>query len=956
MKGLRELALSCLLFACAANAMATEIASNLQKLDPLVYFGAEGFELDEVRGLNRGRAESNLSFSSNPVTVPSFLSSNSDKPSHAGQALQLNGQDALTLQASFLTPENLDRGVVLGLFGQRAYEPDMPRQCLLSIGDEIAVVLDEGSYSIFQQGQSVVFPEVSGLSEPEYGLFLVFSESKIQLFSGFSLVHEMSVPASANLAAEQIVLGNCSDSVKQNLLEENIGGFEGRLDELVALANRTNWAQSYMELPNLPEAMSSDDESSINSVMTRVVLLQASLGAYPTRMRASSTAGEYVPLDGQDFVGFIYPAGEFLPVETSAELMVAGAEEAGHMDSNSPSSEFEMLVKGDGFLWPNPIENVLLMRVNCYGGNGVCQAFYSRLNTGVAFAAPRALKTFALEHDSLQYSYDRTLADLSFSFNDVLTLDDELVLGAEHVRLYKKADGSGDAWNELSVSKVSAQGSTVKLAFTPRLKSGHYRVVFAEQLSSHAGVALGGEQSHEFTVTQSEVLINSDTSISAIDYQHDGKRLIVDGATLTLAGTHNYETVVVRNSGVITAPTNQRISISADEIDVDASSRIDVSAKGNPGTTAINFHTGGSYGGRGGVHSNGSTNTPYGDFREPRDFGTGGRQTSTNFTRGGGALELQVDELKLDGLIQANGQVISSGSYGSGSGGSLLLRVGQLVLGEQARIEASGGGAATGYAYGGGGGGRVAVYYDQVLAGSVVAQVLARGGLSTHSQPGAAGSVYLHQTGSAEEELRLDNTGVPLSAPPALLVLGEGLDYDGRISLHNVVAEFQGDQPQDAVDVDAELIVDSATLILAGEHTYQSINLRNSSVLTSQLQATVDLRASTIEVDASSRIDVSAKGNPGTTAINFHTGGSYGGRGGVYSAGYATNAPYGDFREPRDFGTGGRQTNANFTRGGGALELQVDELKLDGLIQANGQVISSGSYGSGSGGSLLLRV
>ncbi|MDF2073367.1 hypothetical protein P2Q70_02145, partial [Pseudomonas mendocina] len=145
--------------------------------------------------------------------------------------------------------------------------------------------------------------------------------------------------------------------------------------------------------------------------------------------------------------------------------------------------------------------------------------------------------------------------------------------------------------------------------------------------------------------------------------------------------------------------------------------------------------SGGSYGGRGGVFSGRVTNEPYGDFREPKDFGTGGRDSWSGFTLGGGALELQADELKLEGLIQANGQVNSSSNYGSGSGGSLLLRVGRLSLSDQARIEANGGGATTGYAYGGGGGGRVAVYYDQVVTGSLPSQVLARGGLSSRSEP-----------------------------------------------------------------------------------------------------------------------------------------------------------------------------------------------------------------------------
>lgn len=93
MKGLRKLALSCMLFGCATHAAATQMAGALQMPDPLVYFGAESFDLDDAKGLNRARAEMRLGFSSStPSTVSSFLGQ------HAGQTLQFSREDALSLQ------------------------------------------------------------------------------------------------------------------------------------------------------------------------------------------------------------------------------------------------------------------------------------------------------------------------------------------------------------------------------------------------------------------------------------------------------------------------------------------------------------------------------------------------------------------------------------------------------------------------------------------------------------------------------------------------------------------------------------------------------------------------------------------------------------------------------------------------------------------------------------------
>ncbi|UUY07325.1 hypothetical protein LRS11_16045 [Pseudomonas sp. J452] len=451
-----------------------------------------------------------------------------------------------------------------------------------------------------------------------------------------------------------------------------------------------------------------------------------------------------------------------------------------------------------------------------------------------------------------------------------------------------------------------------------------------------------------------ELLIQSNTTIASTDLQHDGKRLIVDGATLTLSGSHAYESVLLRNSAVLTSPVEASINLRAGTVEVDATSRIDVSAKGKQGVAGTIYYAGGSYGGRGGNYSSYVSLEPYGDFREPRDLGSGGRNGSSSYTRGGGAFELQADTLKLDGLLQANGQT-NTASYASGSGGSLLLRVGALSLGQQARIEANGGGSSTVYTYGGGGGGRVALYYGAVNQGSLVTQVLAKGGLSTHAQAGAAGSIYLKGTDNGTEELVFNNDGVPVTASLALLDLSSGASYGGKLSWNKVVGEIKGKVPFDPVVSSAvQLVVDNATLSLSGSHAYESVLLRNSAVLTSPVEASINLRAGTVEVDATSRIDVSAKGKQGVAGTIYYAGGSYGGRGGNYSS-YVSLEPYGDFREPRDLGSGGRNGSSSYTRGGGAFELQADTLKLDGLLQANGQT-NTASYASGSGGSLLLRV
>jgi hypothetical protein len=419
---------------------------------------------------------------------------------------------------------------------------------------------------------------------------------------------------------------------------------------------------------------------------------------------------------------------------------------------------------------------------------------------------------------------------------------------------------------------------------------------------------------------------------------------------------------------VVTTLPAQRVSINADEIEVDATSRLDVSGKGLSGTTAISNYTGGSYGGNGGIHSNGTTNTPYGDFREPKDFGTGGRRTSSSFTRGGGALELHTGLLKLDGLIQANGQHLNG--YGSGSGGSLLLHAEKLQLGTDARIEANGGGVGNNSTYGGGGGGRIALYYGAVTEGSLRNQLLAKGGLSHQSQSGAAGSIYLKNTSANTEELVFNNAGVPRSAAVSLLDLRAIEKYSGTITLIDSNVIVRGDVENDQFDLTnshlvrthvkegGELVVDGFTVELESDLGWSKVQVINGGVITTPSASDsfthgITITADEIEVDATSRIDVSGKGKLGTVDIGNYTGGSYGGTGGLYQSG-KTNGSYGNFREPNDFGAGGRQSGTAYTRGGGAIELRARSLKLDGEIQANGQHLNS--HGSGSGGSILLHV
>ncbi|WP_394239235.1 Ig-like domain-containing protein, partial [Pseudomonas anguilliseptica] len=216
----------------------------------------------------------------------------------------------------------------------------------------------------------------------------------------------------------------------------------------------------------------------------------------------------------------------------------------------------------------------------------------------------------------------------------------------------------------------------------------------------------------------------------------------------------------------------------------------------------------------------------------------------------------------------------------------------------------------------------------------------------------------MHQTGSTEGELRIDNTGVPLNAPTALLVVGSDANYSGKLVVRNAVAEFQGEMGLGSSTTSpVHLLVDSATVSLAGEHTYQSLTLRNSAVLTSPSEKALGISADTIEVDASSRIDVSGKGLLPSASTGSYCGGSHGGLGGSLN-GCIPSPVYGSPQMPSTLGAGGKGSSSSWqTRGGGAINLTSRLLKLDGQLLADGAAASSAStIGGGAGGSLWVNT
>ena len=441
-------------------------------------------------------------------------------------------------------------------------------------------------------------------------------------------------------------------------------------------------------------------------------------------------------------------------------------------------------------------------------------------------------------------------------------------------------------------------------------------------------------------------------------------------------------------------------------IQVDASSRIDVSGLGyvagyTTGNTTVGGATsdaGGSYGGIGGSSYSGgnygSPNAVYGDYAAVEDWGSGGG-TWHGGSSGGGRMRVVAGTLQLDGKLWASGP----DAAGAGSGGGVLLVVSNLV--GSGTIQARGGNGG----YGGGGGGRIAVYARD-WSGFDTNNITAAGG--TGSSPGGAGTVYLRDldepTGTviinggsggagwtplgvagtnwyrlservvirgSRSHVAPEHGGLVLDFGSTLTVINGAtlqvgsLNFDGSFGLQlgtNCLLSVSG-----SITSTVPVAIGAGTVVVDGI-TAPALSVTGGALLACAASSAsqmhwLDLEVSgTIQVDASSRIDVSGLGyvagyTTGNTTVGGATsdaGGSYGGIGGSsYSGGNygSPNAVYGDYAAVEDWGSGGGTWHGG-SSGGGRMRVVAGTLQLDGKLWASGP----DAAGAGSGGGVLLVV
>ncbi|MEM7391521.1 MAG: hypothetical protein AAF492_04160, partial [Verrucomicrobiota bacterium] len=443
-------------------------------------------------------------------------------------------------------------------------------------------------------------------------------------------------------------------------------------------------------------------------------------------------------------------------------------------------------------------------------------------------------------------------------------------------------------------------------------------------------------------------VFTSPTFIGAADLMYEGDTIVVDGTTLTINGTHFFAHLILTNGAALnhTAghPGGVTLCINGSVL-VDPGSSIDVSGLGEAAPLATLPLSGGSYGGLGfrlqpipGGVSATPSNPGYGSYLQPADLGTGGFGTL-----GGGAVRLKAETLVLDGTLRADGTDGVAPDSGGGSGGSIWLEVDTLT--GAGRVSAVGGDKSpASFVSGAGGGGRIALYVESTTGFDLDNNIDCMGGthgvlfLGSVVSGGGAGTIFIHDTGSAESVLQVDNRDRGNGGPGTEI---------GRIT----------------AEVD-ELKVAGARCSVSNVVPLAGLVLTNAAVLTYPVGSSqgLDLTVNgTVLVSTNSAIDVSGRGNEPTIDVTGSSGGSYGGRG-VENLG-GSNPTYGNYLEPTDPGTGGHNP-ATFmpvhARGGGVLKVDAETLILNGQLLANGQdgtgQAGNPNSGGGSGGSIWVVV
>jgi hypothetical protein len=613
-----------------------------------------------------------------------------------------------------------------------------------------------------------------------------------------------------------------------------------------------------------------------------------------------------------------------------------------------------------------PGSNLVLRAVAIdVGGNATTSAPVQVVLTGADITPPETIAT-AVSNPGAGVS-----ATVSYTVTDGLA-------DLDHVALYFRRNGIGTFNRYLDPSlnpegifqPQSGASGTIVFDTTRTGGDGTYEffTVGVDQVGNREAAPVTPDQTRAFAAGTVWVTISTPTTIAANDTAFDNQNLRINGVAVTMLGSHAFQNVeLVNGAALVSAETTAveefGLEIAAWSLHVDATSRLDVNGRGylggfapdvgsqvglaKPGFGGATYPSGGSHGGLGAVYpGNPLTTQVYGDLLQPQDIGGGGSggNGGQRGGDGGGRIRLVLTHLMNDGPLRADGLSGSGGFSGSGAGGSIWIEAD--TLSGTGLVTANGGSGNEA-----GGGGRVAAVYRD-MAFKTVGAFRALAGSSSFGQAGN-GTVFLRRAGAGNGSLVVDSAGVVGNFTG--LPIAPGTVFENIILRNGARVEV------------------NAPIEVTGRLT-----LENNAVLrhVAELEAGLSIIATHVDIDASSSINVTGMGYPGSfsgsnagnpfgltlgrrNGAGQYQGGSHGGRGGKYSQGVAEDWVYGVPWRPVHLGAGGGTTNSSLRsgNGGGRVDIAASgSVTVHGAIRANGENGLGGFGGSGAGGSIWIRT
>ena len=536
-----------------------------------------------------------------------------------------------------------------------------------------------------------------------------------------------------------------------------------------------------------------------------------------------------------------------------------------------------------------------------------------------------------------------------------------------------------------------------QINFDSLSERGTYQIAIGPNIADPSGNLMdqnedgtrGESTADQFRASLNEVLADTvftaPVVISESNTSYDGQNIAIKGTNVAINGAHNFSSVqlidgaILTHSADSTTQTHKLDLTVANQVVVDATSRIDVSGEGylygrTTGNTTVGAAIGGSGGSYGGTGGGGASNAAYGDYADPADWGSGAGASSR---RGGwwACADHRWHARARWSVVSQRDRPAAAG----GSGGGIYVAV--ATLSGTGQITAAGA-ANVVNSSGAGGGGRIAVYAAD-FTNFDLAKITAPSKIGNFGSPGGAGTVFIKDTDESRGTLIIDaagggngttplglagqdtatfndpvvirgtgtnarpeHSGMNLVFAQGLIVSGSGqLATDAMLTVADSLAVKTGGgvTAVQELNIAGPLTVDGAA-VAGGQIVASSVSVTNGGVLTSlsastTVTHTLDLQVTgTLSVDTTSRIDVSGEGYLyGRTTGNTTVGAAIGGSGGSYGGtggGGASNAAYGDYADPADWGSGAGASSGGV--GGGLVRITAGTLALDGQLLANG--------------------